>query len=182
VEPRTGCSKGDSSLAVSAWPLFRRVSFAVGAGVLLGHTSSTDAPRNDPIESPRDHFRRYFTVEATGRYYAPFNEQVDGWLGVTTGLVVVNDLFQSQRGLTNKAVIGPRGVIILTEGYSLGMGMGLAHAVANHWRVGGGMRVSTWFLPATPTKDPLGDEASLRGVVAAVELSLTVAYRSRLVF
>src|SRR2546425_10286546 len=53
IERDAGCRSGDSSLALSAWPLFRRGAFAAGAGVMLGVTSSTDAPHNDPPDVPR---------------------------------------------------------------------------------------------------------------------------------
>lgn len=182
IEKQAGCSKGDSSLALSAWPLFRRGAFAAGAGVMLGVTSSTDAPHNDPVDVPRDHWRRYFAVEVTGRYYVPLAERVDGWVGITTGLGVVNDSFLSQKGLGDKAVVGPRGSTILTEGFTVGLGVGMTYALSDKWRFGGNVRVSNWFLPGTPTRDPLGDQASLTGRVTALDLGLTLAYRSALVF
>ncbi|HVU01748.1 MAG TPA: hypothetical protein VHE30_08350 [Polyangiaceae bacterium] len=179
---QAGCEKGDTSLALSAWPLFRRGNFAAGAGVMMGITSSTDAPRNDPPDIQRDHTRRYFTVEVTARYYVPFGARVEGWGGVTTGLGVVNDSFQSRNGVTDEAIIGPRGVTLLTEGYTIGLGVGMAYAVAKNWRVGGSVRLSNWFLPKTPLEDPLGDQASLRGRVTTFDFGLTLAYRTRLVF
>jgi hypothetical protein len=177
-----GCSKGDTSLALSGWPLFRRGHFAAGAGVMVGLTSSSNvAPQSQP-DIPRDHTRRYFSIEATGRYYIPFNERFEGWAGITTGLGVVNDTFQSQNGITDQFVVGPRGVTLLTEGYTIGVGVGVAYAIADNWRFGGGLRVSNWFLPGTPIRDPLGDEASLKGRITTVDLGITLAYRSRLVF
>jgi hypothetical protein len=179
---QASCTRGDTSFAVTAWPMFRRGNFAAGAGVTLGLTSSTDAPRNDPPDIPRDHTRRYFTVEVTGRYYVPITDALDAWVGVTSGLVVVNDIFESQKGLTEQARIGPRGIEILTEGYTLGAGAGLGSRIAENWLLGGGVRVADWFLPKTPARDPISDEASLRGVVTTLEISLTLAYRSTLVF
>jgi hypothetical protein len=182
IAQKLGCSKGDTSLAVSGWPLFRRGRFAAGAGVLVGLTSSTASPPTDTPDIPRDHRRRYFSVEVTGRYYVPFTERFEGWVGITTGLGVVNDSFQSQKGISELAVAGPRSVTLLTEGYTIGLGLGVAYAIATNWRFGGGMRVSSWFLPGTPARDPLGDEASLKGRITTVDLGLTLAYRSRLVF
>jgi hypothetical protein len=182
IARKLGCSKGDTSLTLSGWPLFRRGNFAAGAGVTVGLTSSTDSPPNDTPDIPRDHTRRYFSVEITGRYYVPITERVEGWVGVTTGLGVVNDSFQSQKGITEVAVAGPRSVTLLTEGYTIGVGVGVVYAVATNWRFGGGMRLSSWFLPNTPAHDPLGDEASLKGRVTTVEIGLTLAYRTRLVF
>lgn len=182
VERRAGCTKGDNSVIVTAWPLFRRGNIAIGAGVMLGLTSSSDAPRNDPVDVPRDHWRRYYSVEVTARYYVPLTETLDGWAGLTTGLGVVSDTFQPQKGLTDQALVGPRGLVIITEGGTLGLGVGLTHAFSENWLMGGGLRVSEWFLPGTPAKDPVGDEASLKGVVTTLDLSVTLAYRSRLVF
>jgi hypothetical protein len=177
-----GCSKGDTSLALSAWPLFRRGNFAAGAGLMLGVTSAKDAPHNDPPDVPRDHSRRYFSIEITARRYVPLSPRLEGWAGLTTGLGVVNDTFQSQTGLTDRAVVGPRGLTLLTEGFTIGLGVGVAYAVSENWHFGGGARVSNWFLPGTPTRDPLGDLASLTGRVTTIDLGLTMAYRSRLVF
>lgn len=182
VERSAGCSRGDASLALSAWPMFRRGPFAIGAGIMLGVITAADAPRNDPPTVPRDHTRTYYSVEITGRYYVPFSRTLDGWVGVFSGLGVVNDTFQSQRGLSERALVGPRGVTLLTEGLTVGVGTGIAYAVAEKWRIGGSVRLSNWFLPTTPERDPLGDEASLRGRVTTIEVGINVGYRSRLVF
>ena len=149
---------------------------------MLGITSSTDAPHNDPPDVPRDHSRRYLSIEITARYYVPLGPRFDGWVGITTGLGVVNDIFQTQKGLTDFARVGPRSAVLLTEGFTLGGGGGLAYEIAERWLVGGSARVSNWFLPTTPLRGPFGDEASLKGHVVAVDVALTVAYRSRLIF
>jgi hypothetical protein len=182
IEPAAGCTRGESSLALSGLPLFRRGHFAAGAGAMLGITSSSNPPHNDPPDVPRDHSRRYLSIEAAARYYISLGERVDGWLGVTTGLGVVNDVFQTKKGLTDFARVGPRSATLLTEGFTLGVGAGVGFEIGEHWIVGGGGRVSNWFLPTTPLKSPFGDVASLTGHVVAVDLSLTVAFRSRLVF
>jgi hypothetical protein len=148
----------------------------------LGLTSSTDAPRNDPPDVPRDHVRRYFNVEITGRYYIPITGVLEGWVGIRTGLGVVNDTFQSQQGLTDQALVGARGITILTQGGTLGLGAGLDAPVAQNWLVGGRVGIADWFLPGRPATDPFGDTASLRGVVTTVEFGVTLAYRSRLIF
>jgi hypothetical protein len=180
-----GCNTGDRSLSLSAWPLFRREQFAIGAGVSLGLTPTADAPRDeDPnlAELDRDHRRSYYTFEITGRYYMPINDSLDGYVGATTGLVVVNDTFQTQNGLTERALVGPRGVTILTEGGTIGLGGGLAWAFAKNWLFGGSLRFANWFLPTRPATDPIGDEASLDGSVLTIDLGINVAYRSRFIF
>jgi len=179
VEPSiAGCSQGDSSLALEAWQLFRaNRSFAAGAGLLLGLTPTTDAPREDPPGVTRDHSRRYFTVEGTARYYAFSGPTFEGWLGLTSGLVVVSDRFESTQGTSDKALVGPRGVTIRTEGYTVGMALGAAYRWTESWSVGAAFRYGSWFLPEDPAKSPFGDEASLRGQNNLFSLGFAIAYR-----
>lgn len=181
-QSKAPCTNGDNSISLSGWPLFRRGSWAVGAGAMIGINTSSDVPANDPPDVPREHARRYLSIELTGRYYLPLGDRVDGWVGVTTGLGVVNDIFQTKKGLTDFQKVGPRAAVLLTEGYTLGLALGAGYKFGEHWIVGGGARVSNWFLPTTPLKSPLGDEASLKGRVLALDLGLTVAFRSRLAF
>lgn len=176
-----GCSRGDRSLMLSAAPIFRRGAFAAGAGVMVGLTPTTDAPRNDPPGLKRDHSRTYFTVEATGRYYLELSETLDGWVGITSGLIVVNDTFTTETGQSDVALVGPPGVTILTEGYSIGAAGGLSFPLSDNWLIGGNLRLSNWFLPRQPATDPLGDEASLSGSVLTIDLALTVSFRSRII-
>jgi len=179
---KPGCGKGDVSLAFEGWPLFRRGRFAAGAGLMMGVTSGTNHPPYSSDQVPRDHYRRYLTMEATVRYYLPLGERLEAWGGLTGGLVIVNDLFQSQKGLTDTAVVGPRAATILTEGLTVGAGLGIAYAFAQHWRIGIAGRFSNWFLPHEPQTDPMTDAASLTGRVTAIDADVTLAYRARLVF
>jgi hypothetical protein len=174
-----GCSKGDQTLAVSAWPLFRFGRFVLGAGVVVGLTPTTDAPRNDPPEIPRDHKRSYFTVEAASRYYIPLTESLEGFVGLNAGLVVVNDTFSSDKAVSDFALIGPQGATLLTEGATIGVGAGLNYKITDNWVLGGSLKLSSWFLPREPDSTVFGDEASLNGRITTVELGLSVAYRSR---
>jgi hypothetical protein len=175
---QAGCSRGDSSLELAAWQLFRFDGvFAVGAGMTLGLTPTTDAPREDPEGIERDHSRRYFTVEGTGRYYAYIDTPLELWLGITGGLVVVSDHFESTRGKQEVALVGPSGVTIRSEGYTVGVAAGLAYLFAPNWSVGGSLRYATWFLPEEPERDSIGDEASLVGRNSVFALGVTVGYR-----
>jgi hypothetical protein len=179
VEPTiAGCSRGDSSLGLEVWQLFRPTrSFAAGAGLLLGLTPTTDAPREDPPGVSRDHSRRYFTVETTARYYPLTGPTFEAWAGISSGLVVVSDRFESTAGRTDKALVGPRGVTIRTEGYTIGMAGGAAYRLSPSWSVGGALRYGSWFLPESPSRSPFGDEASLRGQVNLLSFGFNVAYR-----
>jgi hypothetical protein len=178
VEKDLACGDGDSSLSLEAWQLFRvQRRFAAGAGLLLGLTPTTDAPREDPEGVTRDHTRRYFTVEATARYYALTSPTFEGWIGLTSGLVVLSDRFESTQGKTDKAMVGPRGVTIRTEGYTFGVAVGASYLLSPSWSVGGALRYASWFLPENPHKDAFEDEASLRGQNNVVSLGVNLAYR-----
>lgn len=175
---QNSCKRGDSSPMIEVWPLVRPTPrFAVGAGVSLGLIPTTDAPRQDPPGVQRDHSRGYLTVEGIGRYYAIVGERLEAWAGLTLGFVAVSDTFQSKNGLTDKALVGPRGVTIRTEGYTVGVAIGGAYSLSSHWSVGSTLRYGAWFLPRKPATDPLGDEASLVGRNSMFSLSLNVAYR-----
>ncbi|HVW26018.1 MAG TPA: hypothetical protein VHC69_11660 [Polyangiaceae bacterium] len=182
IERQVGCAKGDSSFTLSAWPMFRIGNFSAGAGVMLGVTSSTNAPTNEPPDITRDHSRRYFSLEAAGRYFIPFAQHFDGFVGMTTGLVVLNDFFLVQEALSGYALVGPRAAELLTEGFSIGATAGLHYEVTEQWVIGAWGRYSNWFLPDNPVHSPFGDEASLKGRVTAIDVTLTAAFRSRLVF
>lgn len=179
VEPSVaGCSSGDSSLDIEAWQLFRvRRTFAAGAGIVLGLTPTTDAPRQDPPGVSRDHARRYFTVESTARYYAVTAKTFEAWVGLTAGLVVVSDRFESTEGQSDKALVGPRGVTIRTEGLTVGLAVGGAYLLSQNWAVGANVRYGSWFLPKKPAESPFGDEASLRGQNNVLSAALTLTYR-----
>lgn len=175
---QAGCSRGDSSLELEAWQLFRvSGAFAVGAGLTLGLTPTTDAPREDPPGIQRDHTRRYLTIEGIVRYYPYVDDALEAWLGVTGGLVVVSDRFESQEGRQEVELVGPQGVTIRTEGYTVGLAIGGAYVFDPHWSLGASLRYGSWFLPSEPERDPLGDEASLVGQNSVFGLGVSIAYR-----
>ena len=174
---QAGCSSGDSSFELQAWQLFRMGALAVGAGLTLGLTPTTDAPRQDPPGVQRDHTRRYLTIEGTVRYYPFRDPDFEAWVGLTGGLVVVSDRFESQEGRQEIELVGPQGVTIRTEGYTVGVAVGAAWIFEPNWSLGASLRYGSWFLPSEPERDPLGDEASLSGQNSVFGLGLSIAYR-----
>jgi opacity protein-like surface antigen len=175
---QAGCEKGDTSFELEAWQLYRAdLDFAFGAGATLGLITTTDAPRSDPEGIERDHGRNYFTVEMIARYYPFVGRTLEAWVGLTGGLVVVSDTFESREHMTDKALVGPRGLTIRTEGYTVGVAIGAAYALAAQWTVGATLRYGNWFLPQEPEHNVLGDEASLAGRNAMFAFGLSVAYR-----
>jgi hypothetical protein len=172
-----GCKKGDTSFELDAWQLYRRnLRLAFGAGLLLGLIPTTDAPVADPEGIERNHSRKYLTLEGTLRYYPYVAETTEVWVGLTGGLVVMSDRFQVV-DVYDKPLNGPSGVTIRTEGGTLGVALGAAYALSQHWSLGGSFRFGNWFLPDTPARDPLKDKASVTGRNSVFSLGLNVAYR-----
>jgi hypothetical protein len=175
---QAGCKAGDTSFELDAWQLYRQnLRLAFGAGLLLGLIPTTDAPRRDPEGIERDHSRRYLTLEGMLRYYPYVGERIELWLGVTGGLVVLSDRFVVVDDADDKPLIGPPGVTIRTEGGTLGLAIGGAYELSQHWSVGASLRAGYWFLPSTPATDPLQDKASVAGRNFVSSLGFNVAYR-----
>jgi hypothetical protein len=174
------CSLGDSSLSLEAWQLFRLVRrFAWGAGLTLGLTPTATPPTNVSGSGlSRDHTRRYLTVESTGRYYPYIGDAFEAWVGLTVGIAVVSDTF-STRAVPpdDRALVGPQGVTIRTEGFTLGAAVGGAYELSPNWLLGANLRYGSWFLPQRRARDPLGDQASLRGQNSMFVIAVNAAYR-----
>ncbi len=176
------CKKGDTSFEVDAWQLYRaNKRFAFGAGLLLGliptTDPTTDSSQSDPAAVPRNHSRSYLTLEGTIRHYPYVGESVELWWGVAGGLAVVSDKFVVSDKNSDLALVGSRGVTIRTEGVSIGLAGGAVFWLADHWSLGTTFRYGNWFLPKTPARDPLTDEASLTGRNTMFSLGISIAYR-----
>ena len=174
-----GCDRGDVSLEVDAWPLFRASpSFAVGAGLTLALTPTQDVPQGDQL-FPREHSRRYFQAEGIGRYYLLHGRALEAWLGLSAGLVVVSDNFRTKGGSEGVTLIGADSANIATEGLSLGLATGVTFGVSDSLQIGGTLRVANWFLPSSHERISFGEEASLADRVTMINASLVVAYHAR---
>ena len=175
------CTRGDLSPMLELWQLFRPSPlFAAGAGVTIGLFPIADAPLNSAPGISREHKRGYFTAEAIARFYWLRGPVWESWVGATGGLVVVSDNYVTNNDTTDSAFIGPRGVTIRTEGYTLGIAMGVSRALSDNWSLGATMRYGLWSLPNAPARDALGDEASLVGRVATLVIGINVGYRLKL--
>ena len=173
-----GCSRGDTSFEVDVWLLYRsNRRFAFGAGVLLGLVPTTDPPK-EGAQSQRDHSRRYMTLESTARYYPYVGRNVEWWVGITGGVVVVSDSFSapSQSG-PDRELLDPSGVTLRTEGGTLGLATGAAVALTPSFTAGATLRYGQWFLPDKPARDPFESEASLTGSNVVLSLGVNLAYR-----
>jgi len=175
---QAGCDRGDLSLEVDAWPLFRASPrFAVGAGMTLALIPFQDVPRRD-TRFPREHARRYFAAEGIGRYYFLSGHDVELWSGISAGLIV-SDNFRTRSSEPEMAIIGADSANIATEGLSLGLATGVTFGVNPHLQVGATLRFANWYLPPQREAIAFGEEASLSNRVTMLNFALTVAYHSR---
>lgn len=174
-----GCDRGDISLEVDAWPLFRASPrFAVGAGITLALTPAQDVPSRDTTFT-RDHSRRYLMVEGVGRYYFVHGRALEVWSGVSSGLVVVSDNFRTVSSEPDFTIIGANSANIATEGFSMGLAAGATFGVNDQLQIGGTLRFANWFLPAEQEVIAFEEEASLANRVTMINVALTVAYHGR---
>ena len=175
AERRVGCKRGDLSFALEAWQLYRadrRLAF--GAGLVAGLIPTAHPPHDDP---DREQTRSYLTVEGAVRYYPYVGEKVEAWLGLTGGLVVINDRFRLIDDTDDRALLGTRGVSIRTEGATLGPAIGGAYELGQRWAFIGTLRYAVWFLPDEPAQDPGGRQASLTGENQALSVAVGLSYR-----
>jgi hypothetical protein len=173
-----GCDRGDVSIEVDAWPMFRASpNFAVGAGMTLALIPMQEVPRLDTT-FPREHARRYFTAEGIGRYYFVHGPSMEVWSGISAGLIVVSDNFRTRSKDPEVTIIGANSANIATEGLSLGLASGITFGVNRHLQVGATLRFANWYLPPTPDVIAFGEVASLSNRVTMLNLALTVAYHS----
>ncbi|HEU5076837.1 MAG TPA: hypothetical protein VFU02_21755 [Polyangiaceae bacterium] len=188
VEPDR-CERGDTTPQVDAWQFFRlNVDFAVGAGITLGLLPTRDSPPVDPPGVRRSHTRQYFMFETMARYYPYVGETSEAWVGLATGLTVVKDAYVTDTDETY-ATVGTPGVTVQTEGFTVGLGLGAAFALAPSWSLGGALRFGSWFLPSEAKRGPFDSDdpeaigatrATLTGRNSVVSLGFSIAYRSSL--
>jgi hypothetical protein len=176
-----GCKRGDVSPILELWQLFRPSPlFAVGAGITIGLFPITDAPSIEVPGVMRDHRRGYLTAEGIARYYWLHGPIWESWVGITGGMVVISDTFATNNNVTDRAYIGPRGITIRTEGYTLGFATGVTRALSEAWTIGATIRYGLWSLPTIPARDTFGDGASLTGREATFVIGINVGYRLKL--
>jgi hypothetical protein len=172
------CTKGDTSLELDFWQMYRANSlFAVGAGASVAIQPNTDPPASASGVS-RSHTRSYFLVEAQGRYYLIRSLPFEAWAGATVGGIIVSDRYTIEGGdKPTAAIIGPRASILRTEGLTMGAIVGAHWTIAPNWAVGFSVRYLRWFLPHTAATTVFLDRATLTDQQSAVNFGISCAYR-----
>jgi hypothetical protein len=174
----SSCTRGDISPEAYVLMLFRpNRSFGIGAGVALGLPSGSEQSQSPYNDVDRSHSRSYLMIDVVGRYYALQLPTLDGWVGGPFGGVVISDQYTNNADNPSAPILGPKGVIIRTEGVSLGLEAGFAWSFARNWSIGGVLRSARWVLPSTQECAPTGDCATLSGSNSMFSLVGTISYR-----
>jgi len=147
--------------------------FAVGAAASLALTPFSRVPA-DPEGVEREHARVYLMADMVGRMNQLVYPNYRGFLLASTGLVVISDTYRSLRGVTDRALVGPRGVTLRTEGFGVGVGFGIETWLSSLTTLGGKIHSGLWLLPSERATDALGDHASMSGVNSFVMVTLGV--------
>jgi hypothetical protein len=175
----SGCKKGDNSIELDFWQLYRANRFfALGAGASVAITPVTDNPPSPDPSIARTHTRSYFLVEAQGRYYGVRAETFEAWIGLTAGAVIVSDRYGIETDdKSQAAIIGPRSSTVRTEGGTLGGLLGANWSFAPNWALGFSARYMQWFLPDVAATTVFLDRASLTGTQSAFNFGISCSYR-----
>jgi hypothetical protein len=172
--------KGDATVMVGFHLLYRpKPTFAIGAGALLGPRPTSDNITT-PNGPPETHSRSYLWVGAEARYVPIHYRWIEAWVGLNAGGILVADRYDNNTGGSNPEFVGPwniNEVTVRTEGFSLGLQIGVDWMFAQSFVLGLGLRYDRWVLPNNQGCSPLGDCATLTGSVSAFEGGLTFGYR-----
>jgi hypothetical protein len=171
------CEPGETSIALSLENLGRIGPFGFGAGftVAFGLRPANVAPADPEGLLGREHARSYFLFEGMFRYYLPIVRDWEWWLGTTVGAVVINDSWSTladREPAADTGLVGPRAVILATEGLALGLGFGGQWHFAESLLFGTRFRYANWFLPGERDTTPTGDSASLAGRIDIIDFGL----------
>jgi hypothetical protein len=173
------CKQGEASLAFGLLNMWRYHAFGFGGSIQWATTLRSDAAAGE-LSLQREHSRRYFLVEAQGRYYIISTKSWDWWIGVTLGGVVVNDswsVLADRNPYADTSFVGPRAATLGTEGLAMGASLGGEWSFAPNWSLGPALKYSNWFLPSGRKVSPTGDVASLSGRLDMFDVGIRIAYR-----
>jgi hypothetical protein len=177
--------KGDATLQIGAHVLYRAGrDWAIGASTFLAPNPTTDPNYSAGASSlPRTHSRSYLFLGGEARYFPLRYRWFEGWVGLTTGVIIVADRFSNNSGDAVPEILGRKEVNVSTEGFAIGVQVGGDYMITDNLIVGLALRADRWILPeAKPFTqdsacDAIGDCPTLTGAVAAFEIGLTIGYR-----
>lgn len=119
-------------------------------------------------------------ADILGRMNLVTDPRYQGFVLASTGLVAISDTYRSLRGVTDRALVGPRGVTLRTEGFGASIGLGVETRLTSRVTLGSALHTGLWLLPSERTTNALGDRASMSGPNSFILVSLGVGILNRL--
>jgi hypothetical protein len=180
---------GDATAQTGLHLLYRATrEWAFGAGALFAPNPTSDTNYVGTGRLIRTHARSYLLLGGEMRYVPLRTRWIEGWLGLTGGVVVVADRFTTNGTPPVPSILGTSTVTVSSEGFALGVQVGADYLVTDQWVLGLALRADQWILPAQQSFlggilgqktscDPVGDCPTLKDGVRAFEIGFTVGYR-----
>lgn len=179
--------KGDATLLTGLHLLYRASrEWAVGATGMFAPkpTSDPDYPVPGVAGLTRTHSRSYLFLGGEARYSPLHWHGFSGWAGLTAGGIVIADRFTTNAPAV-AAFFGTSSETVSTEGFALGVQIGVDYLITDQWVVGLALRGDQWILPTNNLKpfsqtsscDALGDCPTLAGGVEAFEFGISLGYQ-----
>jgi opacity protein-like surface antigen len=176
---------GDATVLAGLHLLYRATrEWTFGAGALFAPSPTSESNYQGTSGLlARTHSRSYLFMGAEARYFPLRSRWIEGWFGLSGGVLIISDRFTDDNAPTAPPLVGTATTTVSTEGFSLGVGAGLDYLVTDNWVIGLALGAERWLLPnekpfsQETSCDPIGDCPTLTGSVAAFEGGLTVGYR-----
>jgi hypothetical protein len=170
--------RGDATLQTGIHVLYRwNRSYELGAGAIFAPRPTSDEQYGGLTSLRRTHSRSYLFLGGEGRYVPFHYKYFEGWVGFSTGAVIVADRFSTEGGETVPSILGVPDVTIRTEGFAVGVQAGGSYYLSENWIAGLNLRGYHWILPEGRQCSSIGDCATLSGSVQVFEVGLTIGYR-----
>jgi hypothetical protein len=173
---------GDATLQTGMHLVYRATrEWAIGAGALLSPVPTSDT--NYGVGGlKRTHSRSYLLLLAEGAYFPFRTRWFEAFLGATVGGVIVGDRFTTPDAPPVPSILGTNTTTVSSEGFASGVQLGADYLLTDQWVLGIVMRGDLWVLPqfqssSQTTCDPILDCPTLKGLVVAFEVGLSVGYR-----
>jgi hypothetical protein len=184
VTPVGPVGNGDATLQTGLHLIYRATrEWAIGAGALFAPRPTSDPNYGGASGLSRSHSRSYLFLGAEGRYIPLRTRWIEAWGGITAGAIIIGDRFTTNNAPAVPSLLGTNTVTVSTEGFALGLELGIDYLISDELSVGLVLRGDRWTLPSQKpfsqqtSCDPIGDCPTLTGSAAAFEVGLSVGYR-----
>lgn len=170
--------RGDSTINLGIHILYRfHRSWIIGAYGTFAPLPTVDSQYGGLTALPRTHSRSYFALGIETRFIPIHYKTFEAWLVGATGAAIIGDRYITNTGDTVPTILGTKEVTLRTEGFAVGVGLGVTYYLTESFLLGANLRGNEWVLPSTRRCSSIGDCATLSGPVSLFSFGLTLSYR-----